>query len=144
MTLFVCYFLPVKSIKVSRVSAPVPVLLSFFLLLWSFIFAEKSYCDITFTSKIHLVLSVTSIITMLVILLQMIYGYVTICVVSVSLSLCLFLCDVWKIYFTHHIGPHFSGTKSSCCYGELVKGEGSWKKKIKGEPQDIFSRKTTI
>ena len=57
-----------------------------------FTFTEKSDCDITFNLKIELALSVTSIITVKVKLLQMIWGYVTSFVVrqSVHLFFCIF------------------------------------------------------
>ena len=64
---------------------PVPVLLY----LSPFTFTEKFDCDILFSPKVNFVLSVISIITTFVKLLQIILGYVNRSVVC--LSFCLYI-----------------------------------------------------
>ena len=73
-------------------SMPVPVLLY----LSPFTFTEKFDCDILFSPKVNFVLSVISIITTFVKLLQIILGYVNRSVVC--LSFCLY---IWKICISH-------------------------------------------
>lgn len=90
-------------------SQPAPVLYPFVSLctIWHFTFNEKSGCG-----KINLVLSVISIITILVKLLQIIFGYVTNFVVYVCLSLCLY---PQKICISHfHIIMVVSHTSHLC------------------------------
>ena len=112
-----------KLVKKSCLSLPVPITLSICLsVVWSFTFHWDYDCD-----KINLVLSVNSMITILVKLVQIIRGYIAIFVawqsfaVSMSISferhafhIIIVLCQI----------PHFSGTWSSSCYRKLVnKGE---------------------
>ena len=135
MSLYVCHLL----VRISLwnqwrycVSPPVIVLYPFVCLctIWHFTFDEKSDCG-----KINLVLFVISINTILVKLLQIIFGYVTNFVVYICLSLCLYL---QKICISHfHIvmavsyTSHFCETWSSSYVGCLVKEEEKvwgWKK----------------
>ena len=71
---------------------PVPVLLSICLplLVWPLNFTEKSDCE-----KIHLVLSVISIIIILAKLLQVIWGYIITLLLLRFVSLCLHLERYW-------------------------------------------------
>ena len=81
MTLFVCHFIPPNEISKGILClyfCPGSFHhLSAYFLFRPFTFTQKSDCDITCTSRINFVLSVTSIITVLVKLLQMLWGYVT-------------------------------------------------------------------
>ena len=82
----ICAYLHLKSMKVLCLSAFVSSL-STCLPFYNLTFTERSDCG-----KINLLLSVISIITVLVKLLEMILGYVTSFVgVSLSLSLCPYL-----------------------------------------------------
>ena len=68
---------------------------------------------------INLVVFVTSIITTLDNLLQMIWGFVTDTVRQFPF-LPVYISDVWKVCILHHGGvmspiPHFSETWTSCC-----------------------------
>ena len=62
----------------------------------------KFYCDIAFTSKINLVHSVTSIITMLLKLLRMIWGYSTNFLMSFTQSPCSYFWCLKDAHFTSH------------------------------------------
>ena len=90
ISIFVCVLFPwlylcatlyllLNSVKVLCVSLFVPLLstISLPFLVWLFTFFEKYDCDITFTPKINLVLSVIHIIKILIKLAQMIWCYVT-------------------------------------------------------------------
>ena len=82
-------YLPVKSVNVLCVFLSVSICVH--ILVWSFTLTEKSDCDIIFTLKIELVLSVASIITIKVKLpkwsgIALLYGGVSL-YVSFSVSL---------------------------------------------------------
>ena len=106
LTLFLCHFIPSCNVSKCIVclcsSVNTFVHLSASFLVWLLTFTDKSDCEILFTSMINLVLSVTNIIPMLVKLFQMIWGYVTSFLVSISLSVCIF--GVWKICISHPTG----------------------------------------
>ena len=110
-----------------------PFVSSFFHLaatVWPSTFFEKSDCY-----KMNLRLSVISIITILVKLLQIIWGYITSFVVCQFFCLSLYL-YLWKMCMSHHNGvmsymPHFIVTCGSSL-GEAVKmWDGGRKKKSK-------------
>ena len=83
MTLFVCHFLPpckiIDGIMCLCAYAGYFVHQSASFLVCRFTFIEKSNCDITCTSVINIVVLVTSIITMLVKLLQGIADVIGLC-----------------------------------------------------------------
>ena len=122
-------YLAGKSVKVLPAFLPVPVILSISppLLVWSFTFIEKCDCD-----KVNLVLSVNSIITLLVKLLQMIRGYVT--SVMVCFVFCLYLRKTCLLCMHLILDLEFQLLRG---WGVLVKGggKGGWKiSKFKGVP----------
>ena len=110
--MYVIQYFPKKSVKVfclcSSDGSFVHLPASF--LVWPFTFTEKSDCDIKFTSKINLMLSVNDIIKMLVKLLQTIWGYVTRCAVLVSMFPCLYL---WCLKDMHFISYWYYVTYAS-------------------------------
>lgn len=153
-TLFLCE-LPMKSIKILRVSLHLLALLFICLrlLAWPFTFTEKSNCD-----NLNLVVSLSSIISIITIIVKLLEViWVTLLVFwCVSVSACLFL-HIWKVCISHHNGVvslmyYSSRTWNSSCWRKLVKG-GGWKvkkkKKFKGipkfkwGPKDAYSREKT-
>ena len=89
----------------------------FCLSVWSFTFTEKSDCD-----KVNHVVSMISITTILVKLLQIIWCYVTAMCQSVWLFLCIFRRYAFlNIMVLSHTAHFKRGTWISNHYGELEK-----------------------
>ena len=84
----------------------------------TFHFIAKSDCGITFTLKIDVLLSVATIITITIKLLQMIWGNVTSFLVRQSLSLFLYL---WKMYIS--LDAVMKPARHSCGVGNPVVSE---------------------
>ena len=103
MNPFLRHFLFSSGVRYSVVCFSImAVLLSIFLpiLVWPFTFTAKSDCDITFNSKIDFVLSVSSIITITVKLLQII---LRLCYWFCGTSVCLSLFIIYERYTLHII-----------------------------------------
>ena len=117
-----------KSVKVLCVSLFVSIFLP--ILVSAFTFTGKSDCEIIFTHKTELALSVTSIITIKIMLLQLIWRYVTNFVVCQSACHFFCICDerytfcittvLWNLHlilgFSSDTSSSYFLSKSGACY----------------------------